>query len=298
MKQVKGELTAWRPRGLSGWGVGTLRTDEGATLAIVGTLPGARAGDAVEAHGSLERDPKWGEQFKVKSATLRAPLSIDGAAAWMAEVLPGIGDARARALIDQVAGGSVTELWRIIEHECDRLTQVTGVSLVMALQIHETYSAEKRDKDDYVQLHAWGLTSSQITQCLVAWDSPRAAVAAIRQNPYRLCEDVRGFGWQRAEVVAARSGISRESPLRVEAGLLHALREHELAGHVYMDTGDFRREARALLALPTSVIMRGVGEALHAGVILERDSVRMYRIATDALESEVARRVRDRIDSA
>ena len=76
----------------------------------------------------------------------------------------------------------------------------------------------------------------------------REAQARIRENPYRLAEEIPGIGFRTADAIAASLGFARDSPQRAAAGLLHALGEGvEGGGHVFLPRGRLLEAARVLL---------------------------------------------------
>ena len=61
-----------------------------------------------------------------------------------------------------------------------------------------------------------------------------AAIARVRENPYRLAFDVWGIGFLSADKLAAALGIARDAPARAEAGVRHVLDEEAGNGHVFV----------------------------------------------------------------
>jgi len=289
---IRGELASWRQHGDSGWGVGVVRGADGSTTSIVGVVVGAREGDAIEATGRLRRDPKWGEQLKVESATIAPPVSIDGAIAWLVATMPNIGEIRARRLVEHFGG--VDALWVAIESAPGKLALVEGISSARALEIQAAYRAARADREHQITLRGWGLTSAQIGRCLTEWLTAEHAVERIRADPYELFRKVHGFGWSRADAVARKSGIARDAPQRIAAGIEYVLDEHSNDGHVSMRPRVFQAEVERVLGAGRDAVMVGIRTAVARGVIVKRGA-RIYSRRLETLESAVYRGLAERV---
>ena len=71
-----------------------------------------------------------------------------------------------------------------------------------------------------------------------------AAIARVRENPYRLAFDVWGIGFLSADKLAAALGIEKESPARIAAGVRHVLEEAAGNGDVFVPRERLARERR------------------------------------------------------
>ena len=58
------------------------------------------------------------------------------------------------------------------------------------------------------------------------------SIAKIKENPYRLADDIRGIGFKTADELAAKLGIDRNSPFRARAAVQYTLQELPGQGHV------------------------------------------------------------------
>lgn len=56
----------------------------------------------------------------------------------------------------------------------------------------------------------------------------------IKENPYKLADDVDGVGFRIADEIAARVGIRTDSDFRVRSGILYALLQASVDGHTYL----------------------------------------------------------------
>lgn len=288
---LTGELIRWTMHGERGWGRGIVRTADG-DVQVIGVVVGARPGDGIEARGVFERHVRFGPQFNVSAAHLTQPVSVDGLAAWLEAELPGVGAHRAAVLVKHF--GSMAELWRVIEHEPHRLAEVRGITAARATEIRQAWLTTSEDREHQVTLREYGLTSSQIHHCIGVWRSAERTVEAIRANPYELHRKVTGFGWKRADVVAVRTRVPRDAPMRITSGLEHVLEVHLERGHVWMAPGHWQRAAVELLGLDQSTVYRGIQTAMREGLVCKRGA-RMYLAAVERSERELVRHIVARV---
>jgi exodeoxyribonuclease V alpha subunit len=234
MDKIKGELLSFRVRGNDFWGVGTVRTQhDGGDVAIVGKVLGASEGDTLELEGEWTTHDKFGRQFRVKRVEVVLASDVSGVVGWLAAKLPQISRRRAEAL---VAKFGVDGVWDLLERaDLAALCTVEGITAPRAREITDAYRTHKDDRDRLVRFKQWGLTDNQIARVLAEWEDD--AEARIEANPYDLMECVPGFGWTRADQVARKMGIALDAPPRLAAGLMHAMGEAQMAGHVYVAQG-------------------------------------------------------------
>ena len=234
MDKIKGELLSFRVRGQDFWGTGTVRTQhDGGDVSIVGKVLGATEGDTLEVEGEWTTHQKYGRQFRVKTARVVLASDVSGVVGWLAAKLPQISRRRAEALVEKLG---VAGVWDALDREdLATLCAVDGITLPRAEQIVEAYRAHKDDRDRLVRFKQWGLTDNQIARVLSEWEEE--AEARIEANPYELMECVSGFGWQRADQVARKMGTAADAPPRLAAGIMHAMGEATMAGHVYVPAG-------------------------------------------------------------
>jgi exodeoxyribonuclease V alpha subunit len=82
----------------------------------------------------------------------------------------------------------------------------------------------------------------------------QAAIATVRENPYRLARDIRGIGFKTADKIARELGVPADSPLRATAGILHTLQELTDEGHVYVPEAELLRATEETLEIPATLL--------------------------------------------
>lgn len=257
---ITGELIAHRVVGESFWSIATIRTSDD-TVPAVGKLLGAELGDTVECEGFWDEHKKFGRQFKVRTCRVVVPQSDNGVIAWLSMRLPNVGRGRARAMLDHF--GTAEALWAVVEDAPERLVEVAGITEERADQIVDAYVRFRAERDRMIRFRRWGLTPHQVSQMLTVWGED--SEAKLRDNPYALAEHVDGFGFFRADNVAQRMGVPKDSVPRIECGLHHTMAQATGHGHVYVATGKLvKLAADKVLKLDGDVV------ALHLAIMRKR----------------------------
>lgn len=292
---LRGELLHFKRRSDDGWGVGRVETADGERIDFTGKVLDAMPGDAIEVVGVWVEHPRFGRQFKVRQCVAASPVSIDGVVRWLASTLPGIGESRAAALVSHFGG--VDALWRVIENSPARLAEVSGITEPMSLTIHNEYMRNRSSRDSMVTLRGWGLTDSQIQRCVDEWSTVEQVVEEIRNNPYQLSRLVTGFGFKRADEVAARAGIRGNDPRRIEAGLAYVLDDATLKGHCWLWGGALQKLTVELLHVTADEVADAIIAAARAGTVRRRGK-RIYSARMDHAEAALTRALAGRLNSS
>lgn len=268
-----------------GWCIAQVRTATG-LVTVVGALIGVKLGDSVLVRGTWTEHPKFGRQLKATDCTADQPADVSGVVSWMTSRLPEIGMRRARELVELFG---VPGIWEIIEREPSRLSEVKGITPARVEQICAAYHAHVAERDRMVRLKTWGLTDNQIGRVISQWGTDHVE-AKLRENPYRLAEEVDGFGFLRADEVALRMGVARTSAFRIRAGVAHMLAEAAQRGHVYVPSGAVVKMTGELLGIDPGLVAAELAPCVGEGKA-HIDGDRVYQPRLHAAELGVAQQL-------
>lgn len=101
--------------------------------------------------------------------------------------------------------------------DIEALCKVKGISNYKAKKIITAYFNNKDNSMAYVKLYDYGLTKDAIDKLVLAYGSPEILVDKINTNPYILIDEIRGYGWKKADAIALNSGIAPTSKFRLTA---------------------------------------------------------------------------------
>lgn len=266
------------------WGKVTVLTPDGKTIDVMGDVSGRRKGESVEARGRLTTSAQYGVQLRASTIDAIVAETTDGVVAWLAAEITGFGPKRAAELV--AALGSPEAVWQALEHDPAKLCgAVKGVTMDAARKAAAAYQGVKHERQEGILLRQWGLTDGQIKRVRSTWG--KDAIKRIKDNPYQLAEEVHGFGFLRSDDVAQRVGIPREAPERIQAGMLHCLREARLNGHCWLASGELVNVAAELLALTPRQLWAELPNICD-GVRAKKRGERIYLASIDLAEGTCA----------
>ena len=291
----------------NGYTVLSLRSEE-EDLTCVGTFPFISEGEFMQLTGDYTDHPVYGQQFIIESYDLKEPEDLYSIERYLCSgAIKGIGEALAGRIVKRFK----EDTFRIIEEEAERLAEIKGISARMAREIYCQFE-EKRDmRSAMLFLQQYNIAGNLAVKIYTEYGQRMYDI--LRENPYRLAEDITGVGFKTADDIARRIGIGNDSDYRIKAGIMYALLQASSDGHVYLPEHDILQRAKALLlaeeeairrqlttlALEKKVILRDVGEEKHiysaVYYYMELNMARMLHdlnIRYDVRPEQVRRRVK------
>lgn len=232
----------------NGYGVMELDTEDD-DIICVGTFAGITQGETVEVSGDWVDHPTYGVQLKVASVKTIEPTGVLDIERYLASgAIKGVGPAIAKRIIKKFG----KDTFRIIEEEPERLTEIKGISERIAQEIATQIEERKDLRDTIMLLQKYGITNNM---AMKLYDKYGASIQIIlRENPYRLSEEIDGIGFKKADEIAGKVGISIDSQFRIQCGIIYALNQAAVDGHVYLPEQELIMGAYELLGVPESII--------------------------------------------
>ncbi len=207
-----------------------------------GTFPLIDPGEYAEFEGSAEIDNNYGIYFKVRSFERKAPEGVHAVERYLASgAIKGIGETMAARIVKRFGEDTL----RIMEEEPERLAEVKGISETKAIDIADQVVTKKEMRDAMMFLTDLGISMNLSVKIYKQYGSGLYDI--IRDNPYRLAEDIDGVGFKIADEIAGRAGIPVDSDYRIRSGILYALQNECANGHVYVPGKILMSDVRELL---------------------------------------------------
>lgn len=233
---------------------------------IVGALPGLREGTRLRVRGHYEENARFGKQLKVAGFTELAPETLEGIRRYLGSgLVKGIGKEMASRIVDRFG----MQTLEILDREPYRIGEVQGIGPSRAQAFRKAWLEQKGVRDVMVFLQGHGVSPAFAARIFKRYGA--AAVARVRENPYRLAFDVWGIGFLSADRLAVSLGIARDSEVRIEAGLRHVLDEGGSGGHVYLPRLELERLAALRLEVDEALVRPAVDRLGQQGAVaLER----------------------------
>lgn len=217
---------------------------EGEEVTCVGMCKGLGQGENISAEGEYIDHPVYGRQFKIQTYETVAPTDRAGMERYLGSgAIRGVGEALAARIVKKFGD----DTFRIIEEEPERLAEVKGISERKAQEIAVQMEEKKDLREALVYLQQYGISNTLAVKIYNTYGMEMYSV--MRENPYRLAEDVSGVGFRIADEIAGRIGIHTDSDYRIRSGILYTLLQAVGEGHCFLPLELLLRRASELLGV-------------------------------------------------
>src|SRR5262249_47946745 len=157
---------------------------------------------------------------------------------------------------------------RIIEEEPERLSEVPGLGPKRTQMITRAWAEQQAIKEVMVFLQGVGVSTSLAVRIYKTYRD--AAIAVVKNEPYRLAAEVWGIGFKTADKIAQSLGVPHDSPQRAKAGLQFTLSEASDEGHCYLPQEELIAKAAEILGIEVPLVASCLEELVgERGVIRE-----------------------------
>lgn len=227
----------------NGYTVANLVAEE-TEITCVGIFQYLNEGEAIRAKGVYKEHPSYGQQFSVSSYEIVIPQDSLAMERYLGSgAIKGIGAALAARIVRHFGDDTL----RIIETEAERLAEVKGISERKAREIAEQVEDKADMRKAMMFLQQYGI--SQTLGAKIYQQYKQDMYRILKENPYKMAEDISGVGFKIADEIAARIGIHTDSDYRIRSGLLYILLLATAEGHVYLPKRVLLARAEKLLGV-------------------------------------------------
>ncbi|MDD3118448.1 MAG: ATP-dependent RecD-like DNA helicase [Victivallales bacterium] len=240
----------------NGYCVFRLADAQGVEYMVTGMTGGLYAGQHVEVTGYWENHRDYGRQLRADAVKFVLPNTPDGICRYLASgVIPGLGPKLAKCIVDQFGDQTL----EVMDRYSSRLLEIPGFGKKRLKAIKAAWDEQQARRDIFIFMQSLGISPAYCQRIYRTYGN--TAPAIIRQEPYRLADDVDGIGFVLADRVAAAQNIVRDDPARIAAGITYSLNQVKLSGHCCYPETAFLQYAAELLEVPTTTIAAGLQHA-------------------------------------
>ncbi len=235
---------------------------DGSSVTAVGIFPMLQEGERLVLVGQFINHKRYGMQFKVESFEYAKVQSREELIRFLSNGLfKGVGAITAARIVDYFGPST----FDVIENDYAKLSQVKGISAKKAEAIHTEYLEKMSMRDAVMFLQSLEIGMGLALKIYNVYSVDTEAV--VRENPYKLIEDVDGIGFFKADVIAERLGIEATSEFRVRAGIMHTLKEAEKqGGHTSLPRDILVENVKSLISFDDEdVIERAIDTLIFGG---------------------------------
>ena len=253
-----------------------------ALVTVVGSCAAIWEGEEIHAEGEWVRHPSHGQQFQAKTITCITPTSTEGIRRYLASgMIKGIGPKFAQRIVDHFGERTL----EVIDKESGRLREVEGIGERRRKLIKESWTEQRDVREIMIFLQSHGIGTAKASRIYRQYGAD--AIAIVKRNPYRLCEEVWGIGFKTADAIALSVGIPHDSEVRARAGLIYTLQTESDEGHCFTPEPDLLLHAQALLDITVEILGDALSKEFEKGTLVKEED-RIYLRDLFRAETRVA----------
>lgn len=274
----------------NGYAVLSMNVDDEEEI-CVGIFRGVDNGENLEITGEYVEHPSYGFQFKANSFKVVKPDDLLSMERYLGSgAIKGVGEALAKRIVKRFG----KDTFRVIEEEPERLVEVKGISERMAQQITDQMIEKREIREAFLFLQKYGITNTLAVKIYEKYGMGMYGI--LKENPYRLAEDIQGVGFRLADEIAEKIGIHTDSDYRIRSGILYTLLQASLEGHMFLPMRVLVRRSADLLQVPEEAIRAQI-QNLHMDhkVVVKKttDEPEVYAFSYYYAELNCARMLRE-----
>jgi exodeoxyribonuclease V alpha subunit len=250
-----------RPEGQSGAGLVT----------VVGQTLSLNAGESIVMDGEWSSHAEYGRQFKISNYHIEYPTTLDGVRKYLGSgLIKGIGPVMAKRIVDHFGEKSLD----VIQRQPGKLKEVEGLGPKRARMITRAWKEQQEIHSVMLFLQSHDVGTGYAVKIWKQYGDE--AVALMKENPYRLANDIWGIGFLTADRIAQNIGVEHEAESRILAGISYVLGTASTnAGHIFVARDDLLTACAEVLQVDLDLIGKGIESLVEKEeVICEED--RLY----------------------
>ncbi len=211
-------------------------------VTVVGTMPDTHVGSVLALEGMWKMDAKYGRQFSVEKFEETLPATVYGIEKYLGSgLVKGVGPKFAKRIVEKFGKDTLD----VIEDAPDELLKVPGIGKVRVDRIKTSWQEQKEIKNIMLFLQSHEVSTSHATKIFKTYGSE--SIEVVKENPYRLADDIWGIGFKTADLIAQKMGIDKGKFVRLRSGIFYTLNKLAESGDCYATREQLIGRARELL---------------------------------------------------
>lgn len=226
-------------------------------VTLVGNLLEVPAGSVLQCEGDWKVDKRYGSQFVCQTWEEVMPATVYGIEKYLGSgLVKGIGPKFAQLIVKQFGLDTID----IIETDIERLYEVPGIGKRRVEKIRESWDKQKDIKNVMLFLQSYGVSTAYAAKIYRQYG--KESIDRVKENPYRLADDIWGIGFKTADGIAAKMGYEKDDLRRCQSGIIYTLNQLANEGHVYAEEEQLVKAAIELLEADESPIREALRNML------------------------------------
>lgn len=211
-------------------------------VTLVGNLLEVPVGSVLLCEGDWKVDKRFGSQFVCQSWEEVMPATAYGIEKYLGSgLVKGIGPKFAQLIVKQFGLDTI----EVIETDIQRLYEVPGIGKKRVEKIRESWEKQKDIKNVMLFLQGYGVSTAYAAKIYRQYG--KGSIDKVKENPYRLADDIWGIGFKTADGIANKMGYEKNDIRRCQSGIIYTLNQLANEGHVYAEEEQLVKAALDLL---------------------------------------------------
>ncbi len=227
-------------------------------VTLVGNLLEVPAGSVLLCEGEWRVDKRYGQQFQCETWEEVMPATAYGIEKYLGSgLVKGIGPKFAKLIV----GHFGTDTIEVIETDIERLYEVPGIGKKRVEKIRESWEKQKDIKNVMLFLQGFGVSTAYAAKIYRQYG--KESIDKVKDNPYRLADDIWGIGFKTADSIARKMGYEVNDERRLRSGLIYTLNQLADEGHCYAEEEQLTATAKQLLEADEECIRTAMTHAIE-----------------------------------
>lgn len=233
-------------------------------VTVVGTMPDTHVGSVLSLDGSWKMDAKYGRQFLVVHFEETLPATVYGMEKYLGSgLIKGIGPKFAKKIVETFGEATLD----VIEETPEKLIQVPGIGKVRVDRIKTSWMDQKEIKNIMLFLQSNEVSTSHATKIYKTYG--KESISIVKENPYRLADDIWGIGFKTADTIAEKMGFDQHKFVRLRSGIFYTLNKLAENGHCYAKREQLVKKAEQLLEVEEGELEITLDEMLRSEDVIQ-----------------------------
>ena len=235
-------------------------------VTVVGEMPDVHVGSVLYLGGFWKMDARYGRQFTIQEFEETLPATVYGIEKYLGSgLVKGIGPKYAKKIVQEFGKDTL----EVIETSPDDLLKIPGIGKVRVERIKKSWIEQKEIKNIMLFLQGHDVSTSHATKIYKTYGNE--SIEIVKQNPYRLADDIWGIGFRTADTIAEKLGFDHEKYVRLRSGMLYTLNRLSEEGHCYATREQLIRAGTELLSVEEGVLNIALDEMIRAHDVITEE---------------------------
>ena len=240
-------------------------------VTVVGNMAGVNVGSVLSLQGLWKNDSKYGKQFSVIKWEETLPATVYGIEKYLGSgLIKGIGAVYAKKIVDTFG----VDTLQVIEENPDSLINVSGIGKKRVDRIKTAWIEQKEIKNVMMFLTEHGVSTAYAVRIYKTYKDK--SVEVVKENPYKLADDIWGMGFKTSDKIAEKLGFDKECYVRRRGGITYALNELSNDGHCYATSEQLTTTVVELLEINQEHISVAIEDMLKEEIIIRDEPDNIY----------------------